>query len=814
MDISFSKKLMTIASYIFSTMQIIAVFRRYNFAFFCRVCGLVQAICFLGLLTPKLAAQEPDKYALMIGIDEYDHSEITKLDYPETDAKAVGALLKASGYHVDYLLGNQATHAAIRDYLGKCSDRGSNKGVVVIGVFGHGIEFESSKKSYYLPFDTRMKAVKDADGRLLFTAEGTPMVSPDAGRMISIDELLVALRESKAKNRVLLADCCRDDPNRARFRSFGSALKQNELPKDAAVFFACSENERAYEHKDWGHGAFTKCILEQLSMGKSLMGSLAEEVAPAVEQLTASKLNPGEPGQNPRFLSTGARIDLMLASQKIQPISSLQSQIDTLRLLSLRFGKRSREHAKAFADSLQSKAQNNDEYLFLCSYLAKQEEKLKFCEELKKRFPMSYFALVCEHDYLYSLESSSSFDKAKYEACVALLDQLITMRPYDEFTILALEETLAWSKFANEASQSRCLDLLKNAVSHRPNSAFIQHALGNQLQDSDLDTAILHLSKAIELDPAAPAYYNVRGHAYLWKEQYDNAIRDFEIALAIDPTYVNAAMQKANCLVSKGMRKEAKDFLSSLRESDFESFDFVYIGGLMVMIDEVEKAEQYFQKAIKLEPSNRDAFVELADVLSDENPTNFENLLRQAKENLSARDFASVEIMVCARTGGLRKIHDLTKNGTESLSSMSVLLVKAFRTSLGDSKALQSILEDKKVPAQSISKIIDEFENAGTITVSVPVGQPGSVSLLTSTGIREIASGTSSIIKVGLSFDAEFDASSTKLPSYVPVVCFFTGDRTVLGEEKWQLAPLPLGSASIEFATRVSNGKKVWYVVE
>jgi tetratricopeptide (TPR) repeat protein len=369
------------------------------------------------------------------------------------------------------------------------------------------------------------------------------------------------------------------------------------------------------------------------------------------------------------------------------------------------------------------------------------------------------------------------------------------MRPYDEFTILALEETLAWSKFANEASQSRCLDLLKNAVSHRPNSAFIQHALGNQLQDSDLDTAILHLSKAIELDPAAPAYYNVRGHAYLWKEQYDNAIRDFEIALAIDPTYVNAAMQKANCLVSKGMRKEAKDFLSSLRESDFESFDFVYIGGLMVMIDEVEKAEQYFQKAIKLEPSNRDAFVELADVLSDENPTNFENLLRQAKENLSARDFASVEIMVCARTGGLRKIHDLTKNGTESLSSMSVLLVKAFRTSLGDSKALQSILEDKKVPAQSISKIIDEFENAGTITVSVPVGQPGSVSLLTSTGIREIASGTSSIIKVGLSFDAEFDASSTKLPSYVPVVCFFTGDRTVLGEEKWQLAPQPLGSA-------------------
>jgi len=238
---------------------------------------LCSTLVFLSLTSTVLVGQEPDKYALLIGINEYDHGELSKLEYPETDAQSIGGVLKSNGYTVDYLLGKKAGLTAIRAALDKCSERGLNRGV--IGVFGHGIEFDSTQKSYYVPYDVGMKAVKDKDNKLLFTERGAPMMAPDVDKMISIDELLVALRQSRAKNKVLFADCCRDDPNRARFRSFGSGLKQNELPKDAAVFFACSENERAYEHKDWGHGAFTKCVLDQLEQGKTLMDSLAEEVA-------------------------------------------------------------------------------------------------------------------------------------------------------------------------------------------------------------------------------------------------------------------------------------------------------------------------------------------------------------------------------------------------------------------------------------------------------------------------------------------------------------------------------------------------------
>jgi formylglycine-generating enzyme required for sulfatase activity len=139
-----------------------------------------------------------------------------------------------------------------------------------------------------------------------------------AAKLVAMDEFLIALRESKAAHRVLLADCCRNDPNVARGRSFGSSLETNQLPNNTAVLFACSEGQKAFEHSDWGHGAFTKVALEVLrshaAQGKTTMGSIAEEIGPAVEQLTKTKVRDDEQAQTPRLLLTGTRIDLMLSS--------------------------------------------------------------------------------------------------------------------------------------------------------------------------------------------------------------------------------------------------------------------------------------------------------------------------------------------------------------------------------------------------------------------------------------------------------------------------------------------------------------------
>ncbi|MEI8022530.1 MAG: caspase family protein, partial [Schlesneria sp.] len=86
----------------------------------------------------------PHKYALFVGVSEYEYPEMNTqlLQFPETDAKSMRDLFKEAGYEVDVLLGKKATQATIRNRLASFAEKGGNKGVLVVGLFGHGIEFD------------------------------------------------------------------------------------------------------------------------------------------------------------------------------------------------------------------------------------------------------------------------------------------------------------------------------------------------------------------------------------------------------------------------------------------------------------------------------------------------------------------------------------------------------------------------------------------------------------------------------------------------------------------------------------------------
>jgi formylglycine-generating enzyme required for sulfatase activity len=258
----------------------------------------------------------PDKYALLVGVTNYARPELnTGLKFPEKDASDIAALLRAAGFQVDLLLGKQATKAAIKARLGTFSQRGKNDGVIFVGLFGHGTEFADTKHSYFCPNDTAMKATRDKDGKALFNNDGTTKMDFVADSMLAIYDVLVAFGDSLAANRILVADCCRDDPNRARGRSFGSSLAPDKLPIQTLMLLGCSSQERSLERDEWGHGALTKCLLDQMQLAQSsqrTMGSIAEEVIPAVKRLVASNNN-GNDKQTPRMLQTG-RVEILLSS--------------------------------------------------------------------------------------------------------------------------------------------------------------------------------------------------------------------------------------------------------------------------------------------------------------------------------------------------------------------------------------------------------------------------------------------------------------------------------------------------------------------
>ena len=166
------------------------------------------------LLTP-LSLCADDKYALLVGVTKYQKVQMNRLtlDYPEEDAKAVGKVLSDSGYTVKLLLGSEATGTAIEAALKEFETQGTTDGVVFIGLFGHGVQY--GQDAYFCPYDTTIREVRDSAGKEL-RDNGNVLLEPNPVSLVSMRRLLDALRKTGASNRVLFADCCREDPAAAR----------------------------------------------------------------------------------------------------------------------------------------------------------------------------------------------------------------------------------------------------------------------------------------------------------------------------------------------------------------------------------------------------------------------------------------------------------------------------------------------------------------------------------------------------------------------------------------------------------------------
>jgi WD40 repeat protein len=273
----------------------------------CRISYL--ALLFLPLallLNPTLARAEGTKFALLVGINKYQHGELNRLQFAEQDAAEVSEELTGAGYEVVVLLGKKATLAAILKELKAFRRKGDGDGVVVIGLAGHGIQPENGKDAYFCPWDAGKKVVK---------VNGKKTADWDLETMLPVSEVLAYLKVSPAGAKALLVDACRNDPRSGRGRGFGRGLNVGDFPKNLAVLLSCSEGERSWEDKKWKHGAFFYHVLQglrgkALRKGKVTALRLADYVKEAVAEEVPEVIGGGA-RQRPQILISGD-VDLRL----------------------------------------------------------------------------------------------------------------------------------------------------------------------------------------------------------------------------------------------------------------------------------------------------------------------------------------------------------------------------------------------------------------------------------------------------------------------------------------------------------------------
>ncbi|MCI0464985.1 MAG: SUMF1/EgtB/PvdO family nonheme iron enzyme [Gemmataceae bacterium] len=282
--------------------------------------SLVASVVVLAGLVCVLA-QEPakaKKYALLVGINKYQHADLNRpepLQYAEADVTALKAVLEQSGYTVTLLAGQQTTLKDIRAGLAALRKNGSGAAVVLAAFAGHGIQPENSKEAYFCPYD--------AD-QAVFTRNGKREADWDVEKtMLPLSEVLVELRACGAEAKAIFVDACRNDPKTGRGRGFGTAFNIGDLPENLALLLSCSRGERAWEDRTWSHGAFFHHVLKALREGKGAVeghvtaNSLSAYVSRAVRDEVPRVIGGGAT-QRPHTLINGD-VDLLIAVRPFKP---------------------------------------------------------------------------------------------------------------------------------------------------------------------------------------------------------------------------------------------------------------------------------------------------------------------------------------------------------------------------------------------------------------------------------------------------------------------------------------------------------------
>lgn len=224
------------------------------------------------------------RWALLVGIDQYEDPDISKLDFAVADVKAVAAdLVSRLGYPPDNV------KVMTSDVAGGL-DRPTNVNVA------KRLEYLAQKigpNDTFLFYFSGHGYQRGEDRHFL----GTVNADPTNIETLELSSLPLRLLQEKmkkiqARTVVFFIDACRNNPERGGKGDAANAL-QGSFARDlqvvaasarsglagSAVFFACSEGQRAWEWREQQHGVFSYYLL------KGIEGAAAEK-----GELTVSSL--------------------------------------------------------------------------------------------------------------------------------------------------------------------------------------------------------------------------------------------------------------------------------------------------------------------------------------------------------------------------------------------------------------------------------------------------------------------------------------------------------------------------------------------
>ena len=177
----------------------------------------------------------------------------------------------------------------------------------------------------------------------------------------------------------------------------------------------------------------------------------------------------------------------------------------------------------------------NEQGAYLC-YQGRQKEALPLLQKATKINPDNT-------DAWFSL-GGCYFDLEYYQEA---LDAYIKILEIDRFD----QQAQAAAVLTEGRGKLKAPPLLNSCLDPRECNRLGQIEYKQAENSYDLEKALFFFNKTLELDSLVAPVYNNRGQTLRYLKRFDEAIADFDNALALDPTMENARRNKKKCLQEK-----------------------------------------------------------------------------------------------------------------------------------------------------------------------------------------------------------------------------------------------------------------------
>ena len=233
-------------------------------------------------------------------------------------------------------------------------------------------------------------------------------------------------------------------------------------------------------------------------------------------------------------------------------------------------------------------------------------------------FKMGYsqHSLVSDHLQYVSMIGIIAFLAAGAAVVVKRLKIPFALSRSCAIALVFLLGTLTWSQCGTFKDMET---LFASNIEKNDKAWAAFYNLGNALADrGQVDEAIVHYRKALEIKPDyADAHFNL-GFALEGRGQVDEAIAHFQKALEINPENVKAHINLGIALTDRGQVDDSiAHFQKALEIKPDYAVAHFNLGVALAGRGQVDEAIIHFQKALEIKPDYAVAHYRLANILTD-----------------------------------------------------------------------------------------------------------------------------------------------------------------------------------------------------